>query len=220
MAVVSVRCGHAMPLWAVAFCAVALSAPQGTTPFLMTLLAVSVIASTMPALMQRFAPARRRVEVLPPWDDGLAAAEIVITARTRTRTLDEATVVRAMKRAEAADLMRMDDDGGWQIPQSADAGTESEAPRRSAGAMIPGAREPGLLTLFAVPAAHISTVSNGPSTMDAVTTAERQREGGGAPSQRRPVRGRVQRTGARGRLHDLLLAIRALFIWRLRTTHV
>jgi hypothetical protein len=157
--------------------------------------------------------------VLPRSGDGLRGAPIVITARPRTRTFDETTVVRAMKCAAAADLMRMDDDGGRQIPQSADAGAQSEAPRPTV-AMIPGAREAGLLTLFAVPVADISTVLNGPSTIDAVTTAERQREGGGAPSQRRPVRGRARRMDAGRRFHDLLLAIRALFVWRLRTTHV
>jgi hypothetical protein len=52
-------------------------------------------------------------------------------------------------------------------------------------AMIPGAREPGMLTTFGVPA----VVSSGaPIAMDAATTAARQREGGGAPNQRRPAR--------------------------------
>jgi hypothetical protein len=51
--------------------------------------------------------------------------------------------------------------------------------------MIPGAREPGRLATFGVPA----VVSSGASiAMDAATTAARQREGGGAPNQRRPAR--------------------------------
>jgi hypothetical protein len=51
--------------------------------------------------------------------------------------------------------------------------------------MIPGAREPGMLTTFGVHA----VVFSGPSiAMDAATTAARQREGGGAPNQRRPAR--------------------------------
>jgi hypothetical protein len=85
---------------------------------------------------------------------------------------------------------------------------------------IPGTREPGMLTTFGVPAASGPSVPDGPSTMDAVTTAERQREGGGAPSQRRPRRTRVRSTGAGSRLHELLLAIRLLFVWRVRTDHV
>jgi hypothetical protein len=51
--------------------------------------------------------------------------------------------------------------------------------------MIPGAREPGMLTTFGVRA---RVTPDSPSTMDAVTIAARQREGGGAPSERRPAR--------------------------------
>ena len=45
--------------------------------------------------------------------------------------------------------------------------------------MIPGAREPGKLTTFGVVDAIIP---DWPKTMDAATTASRQREGGGAPA--------------------------------------
>jgi hypothetical protein len=51
--------------------------------------------------------------------------------------------------------------------------------------LIPGAREPGRLTRFA---AVVPDPPNGPSTMDLATIADRQREGGGAPSQRRAAR--------------------------------
>ena len=51
--------------------------------------------------------------------------------------------------------------------------------------MIPGAREPGMLTTFGVVAAIIP---DWPKTMDAATIAARQREGGGAPSERRRPR--------------------------------
>ena len=85
---------------------------------------------------------------------------------------------------------------------------------------IPGARESGMLTTFGAPAAGGPLVPDGPSTMDAVTTAERQREGGGAPSQRRPRRTRVRWTGAGSRLHEFVSAMRLLFVGRVRTTHV
>ncbi len=49
--------------------------------------------------------------------------------------------------------------------------------------MIPGAREPGVLTTFGVPPV---VFRDSPTTMDATTIAARQREGGGAPSERRP----------------------------------
>jgi hypothetical protein len=86
-------------------------------------------------------------------------------------------------------------------------------------AIVPGTREPAMLaTLDAVAAP--GSVADGPSTMDAVTMAERQREGGGAPSQRRPRRPRVRSTGAGGRWHEFLLAMRVPFVTRVRTNHV
>jgi hypothetical protein len=56
--------------------------------------------------------------------------------------------------------------------------------------LIPGAREPGVLTTFGRPPANVR-MPDGPSTMDTATTAERQREGGGAPSRRHPRRASV-----------------------------
>jgi hypothetical protein len=50
--------------------------------------------------------------------------------------------------------------------------------------IVPGAREPGVLTRLGAPAASVQIIPDGPSTMDAATIAERQREGGGAPNQR------------------------------------
>jgi len=107
---------------------------------------------------------------------------------------------------EPIDLSRLDDDGGGaqQAPAQAagsDGGRpQSELPRhlpipvasipsvRGHGfdtPMIPGAREPGMLTTFGVVAAIIP---DWPKTMDAATIASRQREGGGAPSERRRPR--------------------------------
>jgi hypothetical protein len=84
------------------------------------------------------------------------------------------------------DLSQLDDDGG-----------SSEAPRQPAtrhdGAygfstpMIPGAREPGMLTTFDRP---VVILEDSPVTMAAATIAARQREGGGAPSERRRPRER------------------------------
>lgn len=78
---------------------------------------------------------------------------------------------------------------------------------RSHATTVPGDREPGVLTTFGTPTAGTLTIPQGPSTMDAVTIAERQTEGGGAPSQRRPAR-----TGSRwnGLGHSLKGAVMRL----------
>jgi hypothetical protein len=91
---------------------------------------------------------------------------------------------------------------------------------RSHATTVPGDREPGVLTTFGTPTAGTLTIPQGPSTMDAVTIAERQREGGGAPSQRRTLRERAWWTGPRRGLLELRMAIHALFAWRFRTNHV
>ena len=51
--------------------------------------------------------------------------------------------------------------------------------------IIPGARETGTKTRFAAPVTGPPAYQDSTSTMDAATLADRQREGGGGPSQRR-----------------------------------
>lgn len=79
---------------------------------------------------------------------------------------------------------------------------------RQAMELIPGERDGGILThgpssSFGGPAAGRPPIPEEPSTMDAVMIAERQKEGGGAASQRRP-RGKVGNGTAWGRrMHEL-----------------
>jgi hypothetical protein len=83
---------------------------------------------------------------------------------------------------ERSDLARLDDDGGKQTARAPATGPAPDLTQR-AGAyafkvpMIPGAREPGMLTTFGV---HAVVFSGAGIAMDAATTAARQREGGGA----------------------------------------
>ena len=63
-------------------------------------------------------------------------------------------------------------------------GASVEPPRRP----IPGAREAGLLTTFGGIAANMRVIPAGPSSMDASTIAERQREGGGGAQERKVSR--------------------------------
>ena len=101
--------------------------------------------------------------------------------------LDHATDSRTQK-ADAADLLRMDDDGGgrseagaWRhtAPDGGVLGADWGVPSGT----IPGEREPGPQTRFAGPSTSIRILSDWP--LSAATIADRRREGGGAPSQRR-----------------------------------
>jgi hypothetical protein len=102
--------------------------------------------------------------------------------------LDDPTEVRTQK-ADTADLLRMDDDG-WQ-PEAA---WRPAAPLASVGGAgwgvpsgtIPGEREPGPQAWLGGPSTSIQILSDWP--MSAATIADRRREGGGAPSQRRRAR--------------------------------
>lgn len=127
---VTFRWGLTLPLWAVVFCAVALSAPERARPLLMTFVGIGVIASTMPTILRRFGPVRTGVEVFAAADDGLLPGEVVITAGRRTRTLDAAIDARTMTAEDASDLVRMDDDGGWQMARQS-ALADGPVPRKN-----------------------------------------------------------------------------------------
>ena len=78
---------------------------------------------------------------------------------------------------------------------------------------IPGAREPGRLTRFGRPVNRISRIASEQAIpMSAATIADRQLEGGGAVSQRRPARERSRSKGVWQKLHWLLVSTRAR--WR------
>ena len=110
----------AIPLWVIAFFAVALTAPPPATQFLMppaTLLAIAVfgiavIVFTMPCVLPWLRTSRSVVRVLPSRDRDKTSAAITMAAGTCVRTLDELNVSTA---DDALDLVRMDDDGGWQM---------------------------------------------------------------------------------------------------------
>jgi hypothetical protein len=112
----------AIPLWAVAFFAVALTAPPTATLFLMPPTTVFAIAAVGIAaivfLMPRSIPwlrtSRALDRVLPSGHRDQASAAIAMTAGTGVRTLAEPNGSAA---DDALDLFRMDDDGGWQMPR-------------------------------------------------------------------------------------------------------
>ena len=84
--------------------------------------------------------------------------------------------------------------------------TTPRAGGTNAGQLMPGAREPGMLTMFGGLPVSSGIIPDGPSTMDATTIAEHQREGGGAPNQRRPAGAGWRQNGFGHRLHRFLVA--------------
>ena len=104
------RCGLALPLWAVACGVVALTAPPPVT-FLITVLVIGVIASTTPAMVRGFRQLGRRVELLPAFESHASPEAISVPAHPRRRSEPMSARMRA---DDAADMARMDDDGGWQ----------------------------------------------------------------------------------------------------------
>jgi hypothetical protein len=100
----------AIPLWTIGLAAFALSAPSDMRLSLIALLWLSLIVSTMPTMVQWLRPSRPLVEVLPSLRQNPAGARSLLSAGARARTLEE--VVDAREADKAADLFRMDDDGG------------------------------------------------------------------------------------------------------------
>lgn len=100
----------AIPLWTIGLAALALSAPSDMRLSLIALLWLSLLVSTMPTMVQWLRPSRPLVEVLPSLRQNPERARSLLSAGARVRTLRE--VVDAKEADEAADLSRMDDDGG------------------------------------------------------------------------------------------------------------
>jgi hypothetical protein len=101
--------GLSIPLWVIAVSAVAL----GTMPGAIALLGIAVVGFTIPAMAKWLRPSRPLMDVLPAIGRHPArAGGLIVAGGTHTRTLEEAVQVRAQAAADAADDVRMDDDGG------------------------------------------------------------------------------------------------------------
>ena len=67
------------------------------------------------AIVRWLRPSPPLVEVLPAVDQDPAPAGITMTAGIHIQTIEEAINARSLRADDAADLVRMDDDGGWQM---------------------------------------------------------------------------------------------------------
>ena len=112
----------AIPLWAIVLFTVALTAPPPAALFLMPPTALFVIVAvgiaaivfSIPGAVPWLRTSRAPVGVRPSGHGGPASAAIMAAAGTCVRTLDEPN---RGERDDALDLVRMDDDGGWQMPR-------------------------------------------------------------------------------------------------------
>ena len=102
----------AIPLWAIAFFAVALTAPPPATLFLIVVVGIAVIAFTISALNPWLRASPSVVQVLSTGKQPTRSAAAVVTTGACVRTLDEPN---RSTPDDALDLVRMDDDGGWQM---------------------------------------------------------------------------------------------------------
>jgi len=116
---IALRRGLAIPLWATAFCAVAISEPHRVMPLVMTLIGIAALGSTMRPIIGWFPLSRRHVEGLPSLDETAPPSVLITTRDGDIRTADGAMCTGFMKPDDAADLMRMDDDGGGLLVRAA-----------------------------------------------------------------------------------------------------
>ena len=114
----------AIPLWAIAFLTVVLTASPPATLFLMppttlvviALVGIALIVFTIPGAIPWLRTSRSLVHVPPFRHRDKASAAITLAAGTCVRTLDEPN---RSAPDDALDLVRMDDDGGWQMARTA-----------------------------------------------------------------------------------------------------
>ena len=117
----------AIPLWAIALFMAALTVPPPATLVMMPLTTLSVIAVlgiaaiifTMPGMVPWLRTSRSVVRAVPYGRRHKTSVAIRMAAGTCVRTLDEPYESTA---DDALDLVRMDDDGGWQMAARKEAG--------------------------------------------------------------------------------------------------
>jgi hypothetical protein len=101
-----------IPLWAMAFFAVALTAPPPARRSLITVLGIAVIAFTIRGLVPWLRASRSIVQVHSDGERQTRRTPTTVVAAASVRALDEANRITP---EDALDLVRMDDDGGWQM---------------------------------------------------------------------------------------------------------
>ena len=112
----------AISLWAIVFFTVALTAPPPTTVFLMppttlfvmAVLGIAAIIFTTPGVVPWLRTSRSVFRAVPSKPRHKTHVAITMAAGACVRPLDEPNDSTA---DDELDLVRMDDDGGWQMPR-------------------------------------------------------------------------------------------------------
>lgn len=109
--------GLAIPLWAIAFCAVALSSPSRLLPLVTALLGFALIAPMFMTMVRRLGILRPVMAVAPMTGRDPGGAGLILNGGTgtRVRTVEFPNQARTEEANDALDLVRMDDDGGWRV---------------------------------------------------------------------------------------------------------
>ena len=110
--------GLAIPLWAIAFCAVALSSPSRLLPLVSALLGIGVIAPILMTVVRRLGmvPPVVALEALARRDPRFVPLILNSGSGTKGRIVASASQARTEEANDALDLVRMDDDGGNRAP--------------------------------------------------------------------------------------------------------
>jgi hypothetical protein len=114
--------GLAIPLWAIALCAIALTSPSGPLPAVTALLAIGLIASMMMVIGRRLATPPPLIVGRPVPRRGTRPVGLiasVVTGGMCVGTLQGPSEMPTEETNDALDLVRMDDDGGWRVPLQA-----------------------------------------------------------------------------------------------------
>ena len=110
----------AIPLSAIALFAIALAAPAGatlllmpaTTVFVVAALGITAISFLTSGAISSLRPSRSPARIPPSGHRDQASEGFVMAGGICARTLEESNRSAA---DDALDLVRMDDDGGWQM---------------------------------------------------------------------------------------------------------
>jgi hypothetical protein len=100
----------AIPAWAIAVGLVALSSASSVMLSIAALLSVAVVGLALPAIGRWLRRSPGLIEGVPVGGQCAAPPAALVTAQAWTRTMEHPADARAL--ADAADLGRMDDDGG------------------------------------------------------------------------------------------------------------